>query len=82
MKLRPSDDCLGAQLNHAFTVTLYVKLQDIDYTTGLALKIAEHLTQSNASPGVEVLSCSLSLEKIYHPSLRTSLVALTAWRNS
>ena len=53
MKLRPSDDCLGAQLNHAFTVTLYVKLQDIDYITGLALMIAEHLTQSNAGPGVE-----------------------------
>ena len=45
MKLRPIDDCLEAQLNHAFMVTSYLKLQDIDYITGLALKIAERLTQ-------------------------------------
>jgi len=31
MKLRPIDDCLEAQINHAFTVSSYLKLQDIDY---------------------------------------------------
>ena len=66
MKLRPIDDCLEAQLNHAFTVTSYLKLQDIDYITGLALKIAERLTQSAQGPGVEQwLGKCLDLSKAY-----------------
>ena len=66
MKLRRIDDCLEAQLNHAFTVTSYLKLQDIDYITGLALKIAERLTQHAQGPGVEqwVGKC-LDLSKAY-----------------
>ena len=40
MKLRPIDDCLEAQINHAFTSTSYLKLQDVDYITGMALKVA------------------------------------------
>ena len=76
MKLRPIDDCLEAQLNHAFTVTSYLKLQDIDYITGLALKIAERLTQKGAGPGIEPwLGKCLDLSKAYkqmaiHPSNR------------
>ena len=76
MKLRPIDDCLEAQLNHAFTVMSYLKLQDIDYITGLALKIAERLAQHAQGPGVEqwVGKC-LDLSKAYkqmaiHPSDR------------
>lgn len=38
-KLRPIDDCLEAQLNFAYTSTSYLKLQDVDYISGLALKI-------------------------------------------
>eukprot|EP00435_Cladocopium_sp_Y103_P025636 s2471_g6.t1 len=41
MKLRPIDDCLECQLYQAFTSTSYLKLQDIDYVTGLALRISE-----------------------------------------
>ena len=76
MKLRPIDDCLEAQLNHAFTVTSYLKLQDIDYITGLALKIAERLTQKGEGPGIEPwLGKCLDLSKAYkqmgiHPSNR------------
>ncbi len=40
MKLRPIDDCLEAQLNFAYTSTSYLKLQDVDYIAGLALKLA------------------------------------------
>ena len=40
MKLRPIDDCLEAQINHAFTSTSYLKLQDVDYITGMALRVA------------------------------------------
>lgn len=40
-KLRPIDDCLEAQLNFGYTSTFYLKLQDIDYIAGLALKIAK-----------------------------------------
>ena len=76
MKLRPIDDCLEAQLNHAFTVTAYLKLQDIDYITGLALKIAERLARHTQGPGVEqwVGKC-LDLSKAYkqmaiHPADR------------
>ena len=76
MKLRPIDDCLEAQINHAFTVSSYLKLQDIDYIAGLALRIAERLAGSTGGPGVEpwVGKC-LDLSKAYkqlavHPSDR------------
>ena len=39
-KLRPIDDCLEAQLNFAYTSTSYLKLQDVDYVSGLASRIA------------------------------------------
>eukprot|EP00435_Cladocopium_sp_Y103_P068938 s291_g32.t1 len=52
MKLRPIDDCLEAQLNYAYTVTAYLKLQDVDYITGLALRIAEVLNARNLGPGI------------------------------
>ena len=55
-KLRPIDDCLEAQLNFAHTSTSYLKLQDVDYISGLALRIASSVvgfffssfSQSNA----------------------------------
>lgn len=40
MKLRPIDDCLEAQINQGFTSSSYLKLQDIDYIAGLALRVA------------------------------------------
>ena len=40
-KLRPIDDCHESQLNQAFTSTSYLQLQDMDYISGLALRIAE-----------------------------------------
>ena len=43
MKLRPISDCLEAQLNNAYTVTSYLKLRNINYVTGLALRIADLL---------------------------------------
>ena len=76
LKLRPIDDCLEAQLNHAFTVSSYLKLQDIDYMTGMALKIAERLVASESGPGVELwLGKCLDLSKAYkqmaiHPNHR------------
>ena len=66
LKLRPIDDCLEAQLNHAFTVTSYLKLQDVDYIAGLALKIAERLAGRKDGPGVESwLGKCLDLSKAY-----------------
>ena len=53
MKLRPIDDCLEAQLNNAYTVSSYLKLQDIDYVTGLALRIADSLASGTTGPGIE-----------------------------
>ena len=47
MKLRPIDDCLESQLNAAFTATSYLKLQDVDYVAGLALKIASPLSEGS-----------------------------------
>eukprot|EP00435_Cladocopium_sp_Y103_P018449 s3915_g4.t1 len=68
MKLRPIDDCLEAQLNYAYTVTAYLKLQDVDYITGLALRIAEVLKSRNLSPGCEPwLGECLDLSKAYTP---------------
>ena len=53
MKLRPIDGCLEAQLNQAFTVTSYLKLQDIDYIAGLTLRIAERLQSGHGGPAME-----------------------------
>ena len=76
LKLRPIDDCLEAQINHAFTVSSYLKLQDVDYIAGLALQIAERVCSQRDGPGVEpwVGKC-LDLSKAYkqmavHPSDR------------
>ena len=66
LKLRPIDDCLEAQLNHAFTVSSYLKLQDIDYITGMALKIAEQLQLGPTGPGREPwFGKCLDLSKAY-----------------
>ena len=51
MKLRPIDDCLESQLNAAFTATSYLKLQDVDYVAGLALKIASRLSEGSGRFG-------------------------------
>eukprot|EP00435_Cladocopium_sp_Y103_P027118 s386_g6.t1 len=76
MKLCPIDDCLEAQLNHAYTVSSYLKLQDIDYFAGLALRISENLTERVGGPGLEQwLGKCLNLSKAYkqmavHPDHR------------
>ena len=76
MKLRPIDDCLEAQLNQAFTVTSYLKLQDIDYIAGLTLRIAERLQSGPDGPAMEQwLGKCLDLSKAYkqmavHPDHR------------
>ena len=76
MKLRPIDDCLEAQLNQAFTVTSYLKLQDIDYIAGLTLRIAERLQSGLDGPAMEQwLGKCLDLSKAYkqmavHPDHR------------
>eukprot|EP00435_Cladocopium_sp_Y103_P064485 s1024_g26.t1 len=76
MKLRPIDDCLEAQLNQAYTVTSYLKLQDIDYIAGLALRIAERVSRGTVGPGIEPwLGKCLDLSKAYkqmgvHPEHR------------
>ena len=76
LKLRPIDDCLEAQLNHAYSVTAYLKLQDVDYITGLALAIARRISAGPSGPGAEPWwgKC-LDLSKAYkqmaiHPSNR------------
>lgn len=50
-KLRPIDDCLEAQLNFAYTSTVYLKLQDIDYVAGLALKLTQAVAGGNQKFG-------------------------------
>ena len=45
MKPRPIDDCLEAQLNYGFASTSYLKLNDIDYIAGLALKVAQAVAE-------------------------------------
>ena len=50
-KLRPIDDCLEAQLNYAYTSTSYLKLQDVDYVSGLALRIASSVVQGKQKHG-------------------------------
>ena len=76
LKLRPIDDCLEAQLNQAYTVTAYLKLQDIDYIADMALRIAERLASAMGDHAMEpwVGKC-LDLSKAYkqmgiHPSHR------------
>ena len=53
MKLRPINDCLEAQLNHAYSVTAYLKLQDVDYITGLALAIVRRISEGPSGSGAE-----------------------------
>ena len=76
MKLRPIDDCHEAQLNQAYTVTSYLKLQDVDYIAGLALCIAERLATGHPGPAQQPwLGKCLDLSKAYkqmavHPDHR------------
>ena len=76
MKLRPIDDCLEAQLNQAYTVSSYLKLQDIGYIAGLALCVAERLAAGGCGPSGEAwLGKCLDLSKAYkqmpvHPDHR------------
>ena len=66
LKLRPIDDCLESQLNQAFTSTSYLKLQDLDYTAGLAMKIAEAVSTGKQHHGSGCwLGKCLDLSKAY-----------------
>ena len=66
MKLRPIADCLEAQLNFAYTSTFYLKLQDVDYVAGMALKIAEAVKSGCQSHGSgRWLGKCLDLSKAY-----------------
>ena len=65
-KLRPIDDCLEAQLNFAYTSTSYLKLQDVDYISGLALKIASAVSGGRQKFGSgRWLGKCLDLSKAY-----------------
>ena len=67
MKLRPIDDCLEAQLNQAFASASYLKLQDVDYVTSLALKIAEAVSSGRQKHGSgKWLGKCLDLSKAYN----------------
>eukprot|EP00435_Cladocopium_sp_Y103_P008852 s4108_g2.t1 len=76
LKLRPIDDCLESQLNQAFTSTSYLKLQDVDYIIGLAMKIAEAVVSGKQQHGSgRWLGKCLDLSKAYkqmgvHPDHR------------
>jgi len=66
MKLRPIDDCLESQLNQAYTATSYLKLQDVDFVTGLALRIAEAVASGRQKHGSGVWKGKcLDLSKAY-----------------
>ena len=66
MKLRPIDDCLESQLNQAYTSTSYLKLQDLDYVTSLALRIAEAVSEKRQKHGSgRWLGKCLDLSKAY-----------------
>ena len=66
LKLRPIDDCLESQLNQAFTATSYLKLQDLDYTAGLAMRIAEAVSSGKQQHGSgRWLGKCLDLSKAY-----------------
>lgn len=75
-KLRPIDDCLESQLNQAFTSTSYLALQDVDYVTGLALRVAQMIADGTSEHGREQwLGKCLDLSKAYkqvpiHPDHR------------
>ena len=65
-KLRPIDDCLEAQLNFAYTSTSYLKLQDVDYISGMALKIASAVSGGRQKFGSgRWLGKCLDLSKAY-----------------
>ena len=65
-KLRPIDDCLEAQLNFAYTSTSYLKLQDVDYVSGLALRIASSIVEGKQKHGSgRWLRKCLDLSKAY-----------------
>ena len=65
-KLRPIDDCLEAQLNFAYTSTSYLKLQDVDYISGLALKIAAAVSKGHSKSDENAwLGKCLDLSKAY-----------------
>ena len=67
LKLRPIDDCLEAQINFGYTVSSYLKLQDVDYIAGLALKISEKVHgQQMGSDG----KMSKHQGQILHDSMR------------
>ena len=76
LKLRPIDDCHEAQINSAYSVSSYLKLQDIDYVTGMALKISERVADGSTGPGREPwCGKCLDLSKAYkqmaiHPDHR------------
>ena len=66
LKLRPIDDCLEAQLNQAYTSTSYLKLQDLDYVVGMALRISEAVTRGKQKHGSgRWLGKCLDLSKAY-----------------
>ena len=65
-KLRPIDDCHESQLNQAFTSTSYLQLQDMDYVSGLALRIAEAVKNGEQKFGSgEWLGKCLDISKAY-----------------
>ena len=65
-KLRPIDDCLEAQLNFAYTSTSFLKLQDVDYISGLARKIASAVSGGRQKSGSgQWLGKCLDLSKAY-----------------
>ena len=57
-KLRPIDDGLEAQVNKAYTSTIDLELQDLDYITALALTLGDH-------PGRRWVGKCLDLSKAY-----------------
>ena len=66
MKLRPTDEYLEAQLNFAYTSTSYLKLQDVDYIAGLALKLSAGVQGGSQFSGSgEWLGKCLDLSKAY-----------------
>ena len=65
-KLRPIDDCLEAQVNQGFTSTSYLKLQDIDYITSMALQVARAVAEGKQKHGSgRWLGKCLDLSKAY-----------------
>ena len=46
-----AEGCLEAKLNYAYTSTSYLKLQDVDYVSGLALRIASSIVEGKQKHG-------------------------------